>query len=161
MISRPEAFKLLKSIVKDEAKLSHSFHVAEMMENLARQFHRHTETWYLTGLLHDIDIPLIGDDWSRHGVDAQKILAGLLPDQALRAIKAHDLNPGIKSESKFTKSLILADVLDNLSRKVSMEELREAMQTLNFDELKKKLPNDLYHLHVIADFVHKWPEIRI
>jgi hypothetical protein len=42
-----------------------------------------------------------------------------------------------------------------------MDELREAMQTLNFDELKKKLPNDLYHLQVIADFVHKWPEIRI
>jgi predicted hydrolase (HD superfamily) len=161
MISRTEALTLLKSIVKDEAKLSHSFHVAEMMENLAGQFHRQLETWYLTGLLHDIDIPLIGDDWSRHGIEAQKILAGLLPDQALRAILAHDPNPGIKSESKFTKSLILADVLDNLSRKVSMDELREAMQTLNFDELKKKLPNDLYHLQVIADFVHKWPEIRI
>ncbi len=161
MISRPEAFKLLNSIVKDEGKLSHSIHVAEMMENLARQFHRHTETWYLTGLLHDIDIPLIGNDWSRHGIDAQKILAGLLPDQALRAIKAHDPNPGIKSESKFTKSLILADVLDNLSHKVSMAELREVMQTKDFDELKKRLPNDRYHLQVIVDFVHKWPEIII
>ena len=161
MISRPEAFKLLKSIVKDEAKLSHSFHVAAMMENLARQFHRHTETWYLTGLLHDIDIPLIGDDWSRHGIDAQKILAGLLPDQALRAIKAHDPNPGIKSKSKFTKSLILADVLDNLSRKVSMDELREAMQTKDFDVLRKRLPNDLNHLQAIVDFIHQWPEIMI
>jgi predicted hydrolase (HD superfamily) len=161
MISRPEALKLLKSIVKDEAKLSHSVHVAEMMENIAGQFHRHPETWYLTGLLHDIDIPSIGDDWSQHGIKAQKILAGLLPDQALRAIMAHDPNPGKKSESKFTKSLIFADVVDNLSRKVSMDELREAMQTMNFDELKMKLPNDLYHLQVIANFVQQWPEVRI
>ena len=161
MISRSEALSLLKSIVKDEAKLTHSFRVAEMMESIAYQFHLPHEKWYVTGLLHDIDIPLIGDDWSRHGIEAQKILAGLLPYQALRAIMAHDPNPGIKSESKFTKSLIFADVLENLSRKVSIEELREAMQTMNFDELKKKLPNDLYHLQVIADFVQQWPDIRI
>ena len=58
MISRSEALKLLKSILKDEDKLSHSFRVAEMMENIAHQFHLHHEKWYLTGLLHDIDISL-------------------------------------------------------------------------------------------------------
>jgi predicted hydrolase (HD superfamily) len=161
MISRSEALNLLKSILKDEDKLAHSIRVAEMMENMARQFHLQSEKWYLTGLLHDIDIPLIGNDWSRHGIDAQKILAGLLPDQALIAIKAHDRNTGIKSDSKISKSLMFADVTDNLARHVSMEELREAMQTMNFDVLKKKLPNDLYHLQVIADFVQQWPEIRI
>jgi predicted hydrolase (HD superfamily) len=161
MISRSEALKLLKSIVKDEAKLSHSFGVAEMMENIAHQFHLQSEKWYLTGLLHDIDIPLIEDDWSRHGIEAQRILAGHLPYQALRAIMAHDRNTGIKSDSKLSKSLILADVTDNLASKVSIEELRQAMQTMNFDELKKKLPRDLNNLQVIADFVHKWPEIRI
>jgi predicted hydrolase (HD superfamily) len=161
MISRSEALNLLKSILKDEDKLAHSFRVAEMMESMARQFHLQSEKWYLTGLLHDIDIPLIGNDWSRHGIDAQKILAGLLPDQALIAIKAHDRNTGIKSDSKISKSLIFADVTDNLARHVSIEELREAIKTMNFDVLKKKLPNDLYHLQVIADFVHKWPQIRI
>jgi predicted hydrolase (HD superfamily) len=161
LIPRSEALSLLKSIVKDEAKIAHSIHVAELMESIAYQFHLPHEKWYVTGLLHDIDIPLIGDHWSRHGIEAQKILAGLLPDQALRAIMAHDPNPGIKSESKFTKSLIFADVLDNLSRKVSMEEFREAMQTMNFETLKKKLPNDLSRLQVIVDFIQQWPEIRI
>jgi len=161
MISRSEALVLLKSIVKDEDKLTHSFHVAEMMENIARQFHLPTETWYLTGLLHDIDIPLIGNNWSRHGIDAQKILVGHLPAQALMAIKAHDRNTGIKSDTKISRSLIFADIIANLACKVSIEELREAMQTMNFDELKKKLPNDLYHLQVIADYVRKWPDIKI
>jgi predicted hydrolase (HD superfamily) len=161
MISRSEAFKLLKSIVKDEGKLSHSIHVAEMMENMASQFHLPTEKWYLTGLLHDIDIPLIGNDWSRHGIDTQKILAGLLPAQALRAIKAHDRNTGIKSESKISKALVLADVTDNLSRHVSIGELRQAMQSNDFDGLKKKLPKDLYALQVMADFAHQWPNVRI
>jgi hypothetical protein len=32
---------------------------------------------------------------------------------------------------------------------------------MNFDELKMKLPNDLYHLQVIANFVQQWPEVRI
>ena len=161
MISRSEALTLLKTYLKDEGKLSHSIRVAELMENMAGKFHLQPEKWYLTGLLHDIDIQLIGDDWSRHGIDAQKILAGHLPYQALRAIMAHDRNPGIKSESKITKALIFADVTDNLARKVSMEELREAMQTMDFTELKKKLPNDHYNLKVIAEFARKWPDIRI
>jgi predicted hydrolase (HD superfamily) len=161
MISRSEALSLLKSIVKDEAKLTHSFRVAEMMESIAYQFHLPHEKWYVTGLLHDIDIPLIGEDWSRHGIEAQKILAGLLPTQALRAIMAHDPNPGIKSESKFTKSLIFADVMDNLSHVVPIEELKEAMQTMDFVELMKKYPNRLSHLLVISEFSHKWPNIKI
>jgi predicted hydrolase (HD superfamily) len=161
MISRSEALKLLKSVVKDEGKLTHSIHVAEMMENMAHQFHLQGEIWYLTGILHDIDIPLIGDDWSRHGIEAQKILTGHLPFQALRAIKAHDRNTGIKSKSRISKALIFADVTDNLARHVSMEVLREAMRTMDFAELKKKLPNDLYNLQVIADFVQKWPQIRV
>jgi len=161
MISRSEAQKLLKSILKDEEKLSHSYRVADLMENLASQFHLPAEKWYLTGLLHDIDIKLIGDDWSRHGIEAQGILAGHLPFQALRAIMAHDRNAGVKSDSKLTKSLILADVTDNLCRKVPVEELRRAMQTMNFDELKKKLPNDLLNLQAMLDFAQKWPEIRI
>jgi predicted hydrolase (HD superfamily) len=132
-----------------------------MMETMAGQFHLPTEKWYLTGLLHDIDIPLIGEDWSQHGIEAQKILAGLLPTQALMAIKAHDPNPGIKSESKFTKSLIFADVIENLSHVIPIDELREAMQTMDFAELMKKYPNRLSHLLVISEFSHKWPEIRI
>jgi predicted hydrolase (HD superfamily) len=161
MITRSEAFRLVDTIVKDEAKRTHAVRVAEMMENMARQFHLQSEKWYLTGLLHDIDIPLIGNDWSRHGIEAQKILAGLLPPQALMAIKAHDRNTGITSDSKISKSLVFADVIDNLARKVSMDELREAMQTMSFDELKKKLPRDLPNLQVIVDFVQQWPKIRI
>jgi predicted hydrolase (HD superfamily) len=76
MISRSEALKLLKTYLKDDDKLSHSIRVAEMMENMAYQFHLQSEKWYLTGLLHDIDIQLIGNDWSQHGIEAQRILAG-------------------------------------------------------------------------------------
>jgi predicted hydrolase (HD superfamily) len=161
MISRSEAFRLLKSIVKEEHKLTHAAQVAEMMASLAGQFHLPTEKWYLTGLLHDIDIPSIGNDWSRHGIKAQKILAGLLPPQALKAIETHDRNTGVKSESRISQSLRLADVVDNLSRSVPMEELKSAMQTMDFDALKEKLPKDLYNLQIIADFARKWPEIRI
>ena len=121
----------------------------------------HTEKWYLTGLFHDIDIKLIGDDWSRHGIEAQKILAGLLPPQALRAIMVHDRNTGLKPDNKISKSLVFADVIENLSRKIPVEELRQAMRTMNFDDLMQRLPNDAYNLQTIADFIRRWPDIKI
>ena len=161
MISRSEALELLKTYLNDERKLSHSIGVAELMENIARQFHLQPEKWYLTGLLHDIDIMLIDNNWPRHGIDAQKYLAGRLPPQAMRAIMTHDRNTGLKPESKLGHALVLADVVDNLSRKVSRDELRAAMQTRDFAELKKKLPNDHLNLQVMADFARQWPQIKI
>jgi uncharacterized protein len=163
MITRPEALQLLKSIVKEEHKLIHAGQVAEMMESIAGQFHLPTEIWYLTGLLHDIDIPLIGEDWSRHGIAAQPILTGHLPPQALKAIEAHDRNAGVKSDSKISQALRLADVVDNLGHfhHVPMEEIRQAMRTLEFEVLVQKLPNDRLNLQVIDEFARRWPEIHI
>jgi hypothetical protein len=89
------------------------------------------------------------------------MLAGLLPYQALMAIKAHDRHAGIKSENKFSKALAFADVVDNLSRHVPIEELRQAMRSGDFTELQKKYPTRLLPLQVISDFVLRWPEIRI
>jgi len=161
MISRSEAFLLLKTHLTNEDKLSHSRRVAELMENMAGQFHLSPEIWYLTGLLHDIDIMLIEDNWPRHGIDAQKYLAGHLPPQALRAIETHDRNTGLKPESKIGKALVLADVVDNLARKVPMQELRESMRTMDFAELKARLPKDIVNLQVIADFAQQWPKIKV
>lgn len=161
MISRSEAFSLLKSKVEDEQKLSHAIRVAEMMESMARQFHLQPEKWYLTGLLHDIDIPYIGGDWRRHGIAAQKMLAGVLPAQARMAIKTHDRNTGLKPASKLAHALVLADVVENLSRLAPMEEIRGAMQGGDFEQLKARLPNDAYGLQVMADFARKWPGIKV
>jgi predicted hydrolase (HD superfamily) len=132
MISRSDALKLLKTYLTDEGKLAHSVRVAERMENLARQFKLQPEKWYLTGLLHDIDIQRIAGNWPRNGIEAQKYLAGALPPQAMRAIETHDRNTGLKPVSKIGKALVLADVVDNLSRKVPVQELRQAMQTGDF-----------------------------
>lgn len=161
MISRSAALELLKNYLNDERKLAHSIGVAELMESMARQFHLQPEKWYLTGLLHDIDIMLIDNDWPRHGIEAQKYLAGRLPPQATRAILTHDRNTGLAPDSKLGKALVFADVVDNLSRKVSRDELRAAMRTMDFTELKKKLPTDHLNLQVIADFNRQWPRIKI
>ena len=161
MLSRSEALRLLKTHLKDDGKLAHSVRVAELMESMAHQFHLQPEKWYLTGLLHDIDIQLIDNDWTQHGILAQKYLAGHLPPSALRAILTHDRNTGLTPDSKIGKALVFADVVDNLSRKVTLQELREAMRTMDFAGLKAKLPNDTLNLQFMADFVRQWPDIQI
>ena len=161
MISRSEAMRLLKTHLKDDGKLAHSVRVAELMESLARQFRLQPEKWYLTGLLHDIDIQLIDNDWTQHGILAQKYLAGRLPPSALRAILTHDRNTGLQPDSKIGKALVFADVVDNLSRKVPMQELRAAMRTMDFADLMVKLPNDTLNLQFMAEFVRQCPNIKI
>ena len=84
------------------------------MKTLARTFRENEDEWELTGLLHDLDLDLIEDDMSRHGLLAAEMLRGKLSEEALHAIRSHDHNTGVKPRSLMDEALIFADCLSHL-----------------------------------------------
>ncbi len=90
-ISPDDAGELLRRHVKSEGLIRHSLATAAIMADLAVKMNEPSpETWEATGLLHDLDMEITGDDYARHGLVAAKMLGGVLPAEFIHAIKAHN-----------------------------------------------------------------------
>lgn len=115
MIGRDEALALVREHVKTKNMFLHMLEVEAIMRALARRFGGDEELWRLVGLLHDIDYEYTKDDPSRHTLVAEEILKDRVPDEVLRAIKAHNHeNTGVEPKTPMEYALIASDGVSGL-----------------------------------------------
>lgn len=85
--SKPEANALLEKHVQDEYQRLHALMVATAMEGYARAFEGDPHTWYLTGLLHDLDF---GEFPDLHPAESLKWFRDWgYPEDLIHAVEAH------------------------------------------------------------------------
>lgn len=115
MINRDEALELLKKYLRNDKLIKHSFAVEAIMSKLAENLSKDKELWGLTGLLHDVDYEYTKDEPEKHATIGAQILAGLLPEQAIHAVKAHNyMHTDFIPSSSLDKALIAADAVSGL-----------------------------------------------
>lgn len=115
MISREEAFALLKKYVKDEKLIKHSIAVEAILKAVSRKLVKDEELWGLTGLLHDLDYEYTQKEPERHANLSAQILADLLPEEAINAIRGHNYkHTDYLPTTSLDKSLIAADAVSGL-----------------------------------------------
>jgi putative nucleotidyltransferase with HDIG domain len=90
VITRDEALGMLGENVGAFSLRCHCLATEAIMRALARDRGEDPDVWGLAGLLHDIDFEETGDTPGRHGLVAAEKLRGLLPDEAVRAVAAHN-----------------------------------------------------------------------
>jgi predicted hydrolase (HD superfamily) len=90
--SREEALRLLRDHLRGEYALRHSLASEAVLRALALQQGQDAELWSRTGLLHDLDLELVGDDMTRHGRETVRVLRERFdyPQEGLDAILAHN-----------------------------------------------------------------------
>jgi len=133
-ISRDEALRLVSENVKTKSMYLHMLEVEAIMRALARRFGDDEELWGLTGLLHDIDYEYTKDDPSRHTLVAEEMLKGKVPENVLRAIKAHNHeNTGVEPISPMEYALIASDGVSGLLVACAL-----VMPSKKLDEVKVK-----------------------
>ena len=90
--TRPEALTILHQHLKGEYVLRHSRATEAIMRQLAARLGADAELWGLTGLLHDLDLELVGEDMQRHGRETARLLRECFdyPAEGLQAILAHN-----------------------------------------------------------------------
>jgi len=101
-ISPADARALFRQHVRSESLYRHCLATAVIMGDLARTMNEESpETWESAGMLHDLDMELIGEDHSKHGILAGKMLDGLLPKPFIHAIVAHNgqLNGAVRTSA--------------------------------------------------------------
>ncbi len=115
MLTREEALRLVQNNVSRKNVVYHMIAVEAIMRSLGRHFGENEGLWGLTGLLHDIDYEKIGDDWHKHGLVAEKILDGLVPNEVIKAIKAHNFErTSVAPQERMEKALIACDAISGL-----------------------------------------------
>jgi len=115
-MTRDEAEALLRRYVKTERMLDHSFASEAVLRALARRLGRDEEKWGLAGLLHDIDIEVVGGDLTRHGCEAVRILteAGI-DTEIIDAVQMHnEAVCGVARSTEFQHALAAGETVTGL-----------------------------------------------
>ncbi len=73
-ITYSEARGIFNKYVKTPYLIKHMRETEMIMRRLADHFGADEEFWGITGLLHDIDLDVIGDDLKRHGYETIELL---------------------------------------------------------------------------------------
>lgn len=115
MISREEAYKLLKKYLKNQNLIKHSIAVEAILADMAKRLNKDEHLWRITGILHDLDYEYTKEEPEKHATMSTQILDGLLPEQAINAIKAHNyMHTSQVPSTSLDKSLIAADAVSGL-----------------------------------------------
>ena len=114
MISREESLGLAKKHVKNRNLVNHMIAVSAIMRGMANNFNEEPALWEAVGMLHDIDYERTSDDFSRHGLLSAAMVADYLPEEGLKAIRAHNPMTGVEAESRMEISLFAADAISGM-----------------------------------------------
>jgi len=114
-LTREELLDSVNENVENKNLVKHMLATEAIMRALARRLGEDEEEWGLTGLLHDIDVELTGEDMSTHsklGADLARELGA--SDRMAHAILCHNEAHGVPQETKLDKALFCADPLTGL-----------------------------------------------
>lgn len=116
-MDREEALSLLQEKVKAPNLIKHCLATEAVMRALARNLGEDEELWGLSGLLHDLDLEMVGNDLTRHGEVAAEILEERgFPPEGIEAVRMHNaegLGLGERTE-RFHQALAAAETVTGL-----------------------------------------------
>jgi uncharacterized protein len=121
-LSREDAVALLQQHVRNERMLAHSYASEAVMTALARRLGRDERKWGLAGLLHDLDIEMVGGDLAVHGLPAATLLAerGIDAD-IVDAIRMHnEMAAGQERTMEFQHALAAGETVTGLITATAM-----------------------------------------
>jgi uncharacterized protein len=159
LISRHEAIALVREHVGSESLINHMIAVEAVLRALARRFGEDEDLWGITGLLHDLDLGVLGDDLSRHGEVTVEMLEGKLPDEALQAIRVH---PGeLPRKTRLDSALYFADPITGLIIAGTLMRPSKSLVDMTMKSLKKKFKDKRFAAGANRDQIRACSELEL
>ncbi len=115
MITRQEAFSVLKKEVSNANLQKHCLATEVVMKSLATKLGEDEEKWSFAGLLHDLDYSKTADEPERHSLLAAEMLEKLdVPKDIIYAVKVHNEVHDLPRKNLLDKALYAVDPLTGL-----------------------------------------------
>ena len=140
MLSRPEAWALLREYNEDHFHLKHALTVEGVMKYFARElgYGGEEEFWGVVGLLHDLDFEQYPEE---HCIKSQEIMRERgLDERLIHATASHGyaLTVDIKPEHEMEKILYATDELTGLIGAAALMRPSKSVMDMELKSLKKK-----------------------
>lgn len=162
-MTRDEAELLLRTYVKNERMLDHSYAAEAVLRALAGRLGQDEEQWGLAGLLHDIDIELVGGDLRRHGIEAERILreAGLAPE-IVDAVKMHnEAVCGIGRSTEFQHALAAGETITGLIVATALVQPDKKIASVKVKSITKRMKEKAFAASVNRDTIRECEAIGL
>lgn len=157
MITKKEAWVLLKEYNKEEFHLKHARTVALSMRAFAEKngFEDEKELWEIAGMLHDIDFEMYPDE---HCSKAKDILENKSIDpRIVHAVISHGYGIcyDVKPEHTMEKTLFAIDELTGLIGAAALMRPSKSFQDMNLKSVKKKFKDKKFAAGCDRDIIIK------
>ncbi|WP_319544101.1 HD domain-containing protein [uncultured Pseudodesulfovibrio sp.] len=162
MLTRQEAFELLKEHNTEANLINHALESEAVMRGLAARLGQDEELWGITGLLHDLDYTVTKEVHDRHGLDSVDLLTDKLPDEALAAIRRHayEMNGSDKPETNFDYALRCGETVTGLVHAGALVRPTK-IDGMKPKSLKKKMKDKAFAASVNRDCIRECDKIGL
>lgn len=162
MVTREEAFSLLKTHNTEPNLIHHALESEAVMRGLAEKLGTDVELWGITGLLHDLDYSTTKEKENRHGLDTADMLEGKLPEDALNAIKRHayEMNGTEAPSTDFDFALRCGETVTGLVHAGALVRPTK-IEGMKPKSLKKKMKDKAFAASVNRDCIRECDKIGI
>lgn len=153
----PEAREIFKKYVSTEYLKKHMRETEMIMRRLANHFNEDEEFWAITGLLHDIDLDIIGDELKLHGYKAVDLIKeeGYDIPEMFEAIISH--TEGL-TDAKRTKNFhYLLAAAENITGIITAYVLilpEKKIEGVKVKSIKKRLKQLRFAASVNREFIY-------
>lgn len=152
MLSQQKAIDMVKEEVSTENLRKHMYAVSAIMERLAGEFDGDEDKWELVGLLHDIDYEETKETPEKHALKSAEMLEDKLPEDCLRAVKAHNsMHTDVEPKSRMSKSLIAADAISGLIVATALVMPNSTLDEVRVESVMKKVDDSSFAKNIDRD----------
>lgn len=114
-MDRSGALRAIREKVTNENLVRHMIATEAIMRALARRYGENEDEWGMAGLLHDIDVELVGGDMKEHSRLGSQLALDLGASEAIaQAILTHNDAHGVPASTTMDKALFCADPVTGL-----------------------------------------------
>ena len=161
-MNRESALQSVRQNIKNENLVRHMLATEAIMRALAKRFNEDEDEWGLAGLLHDIDLELIGDDMSVHSKRSAEMAKDLGADNAVcHAILCHNGAHGEPFQTLMDKALFCADPLTGLITAAALVRPEKKLSFVEAKSVRKRFKEKTFAAGANREQIAKCSELGL
>jgi putative nucleotidyltransferase with HDIG domain len=159
-MNRESALQSVRQNIKNENLVRHMLATEAIMRALAVRFNENADEWGLAGLLHDIDLELLGDDMSAHSKRSAEMAKQLgAADAVCHAILCHNGAHGEPFQTLMDKALFCADPLTGLITAAALVRPEKKLSFVEVKSVRKRFKEKTFAAGANREQIAKCSEI--
>ena len=160
--SREEALALMSRYIQNDRMRGHSLATEAVMRSLALRFGENPDRWGVAGLLHDLDLEMVGGDLTRHALETERILQAQGYDaEMVEAIKRHNDMLGFVRETTFQHALAAGETITGLITATAMVYPDKKLAGVKARSVVKRMKEKAFAASVNRDTILECEKIGI